>query len=303
MSTPDSQLFRTRSSSRIVPIPTRHDPKTGQRVIRWKDIQLYFVDAQCVKHGEEVLLFLTDGDLEDLVPLRIAHHPGVVLEVVSLDDIQGESTPVAASSPIPIHGPGSTSTNGSHVDDDQFAFAITPSNTTSIAKDVNTLKITETEDNQDFVMRHQGFHPETSVQELPLLGADYIQSWKRSVDQQEQLRKLQERIAKVHLTIQQEQNRLSQWQIKDQDKTALDDLKQINQRTMLYSQHQLQQHSSPEKQYQEAIDRLAMVQYRVQATLSTSYKELSIPRLFIILPRQCEIVDGQGPQYPMQFRL
>ncbi|KAG0222965.1 hypothetical protein BGX31_008774 [Mortierella sp. GBA43] len=401
MNKPESQLFRARSSPTIVTIPTRQDPKSRQRVIRWKDILLYFVDAQCVKHGGDVVLFLTDDDLEDLVPLRIAHHPGVVLEVVTLEDIQGESTPVAASSLTLALESGSTASN-------------------SMASNQVALRIADTDTNQALVVSSHGNSSGALVQELPTLGTDHFQPWTRSgMDQQEQIRQLQQRIEEVHATIQQtqEQTRLSQQQIQDQVDNALEDLKQTDQRRMqqhnedvaqvtqqlgeqrqrldsalqeiqqtsrqtqeqtklsqqqiqvpidkilqdlqqadqrtLHSEQQMAQqldqqrqqfdvvlqemqdlklqvqrtqqqneqsqqqihdrdettrhheHSTPEKRRQEitqAFDHLMLTQ-RVQATLAISYNDLSIPRLFIILPKRTANVDEQAGPSSMQFRL
>ncbi|KAF9363659.1 hypothetical protein BGX34_003592 [Mortierella sp. NVP85] len=53
--------------------------KTNQRVIRWKDIQQRFKDAQFVMNGEDTVLFLTGDDLEDI-------SSGVVLQVAFTDD-------------------------------------------------------------------------------------------------------------------------------------------------------------------------------------------------------------------------
>jgi hypothetical protein len=60
-----SQEFRARLSSEIIAIPTRHDPKTGQQFIRWKDIQQYFRNAQGVLNGKVAVLFLTSDDFEE----------------------------------------------------------------------------------------------------------------------------------------------------------------------------------------------------------------------------------------------
>jgi hypothetical protein len=61
------QAFRAESSSTVAPIPTRYDRKTSQHVVRWKDIQHRFGDAQilCILNGEASVLFLTDDDLEE----------------------------------------------------------------------------------------------------------------------------------------------------------------------------------------------------------------------------------------------
>jgi hypothetical protein len=58
------QAFRT-STSKVITIPTRHDPKSGQRVVRWKDVQQYFENAKGVLSGEGAVLFLTDDGLEE----------------------------------------------------------------------------------------------------------------------------------------------------------------------------------------------------------------------------------------------
>jgi len=65
MSALSSQAFRSQSSSKAVAIPTRHDPKSGQHVVRWKDIQQCFKDAQYIMHNGLAIMFLTDDDLEE----------------------------------------------------------------------------------------------------------------------------------------------------------------------------------------------------------------------------------------------
>ncbi|KAF9362410.1 hypothetical protein BGX34_006229 [Mortierella sp. NVP85] len=60
-----SQEFRARFSSEIIAIPTRYDPKSGQRSIRWKDIHQYFKHAQGVLNGKVAVLFMTSDDFEE----------------------------------------------------------------------------------------------------------------------------------------------------------------------------------------------------------------------------------------------
>jgi hypothetical protein len=62
---PHSQAFRSTSSSKIISIPTCHDPTTSQRVVRWKDIQQYFENAQGIMNGEVAVIFLTNNNLEE----------------------------------------------------------------------------------------------------------------------------------------------------------------------------------------------------------------------------------------------
>lgn len=65
MSETHSQAFRAKNSSEVTTIPTRHDPRTGQRVVRWIDIQQYFKNAQGLLNGEDAVLFLINDDLEE----------------------------------------------------------------------------------------------------------------------------------------------------------------------------------------------------------------------------------------------
>jgi hypothetical protein len=59
-----TQAFRT-SSSKVISIPTRHDPKSNRHVVRWLDIKQYFENAKGLMNGEDAVLFLTDDDLEE----------------------------------------------------------------------------------------------------------------------------------------------------------------------------------------------------------------------------------------------
>jgi hypothetical protein len=65
MNTSLSQAFRAQSHAKVITIPTRHDPKSKQRIVRWKDIQQFFMDAQGVMNGDDAVLFLTDDDLDE----------------------------------------------------------------------------------------------------------------------------------------------------------------------------------------------------------------------------------------------
>ncbi|KAG0240497.1 hypothetical protein BGX31_001912 [Mortierella sp. GBA43] len=132
------QSFRALKSARIVTIPTRQDPKSGKQVVRWKDIQQHFKNAESILNGDNAVLFLTDDNLEDLVPLRIAHHPGVVLEVVTQDSGQDGSS--AMTDPTSSH-----SLVASSVD-----------RTRSMTGDMETLKITEIDDDQALVVHLPG---------------------------------------------------------------------------------------------------------------------------------------------------
>ncbi|KAG0226041.1 hypothetical protein B0O80DRAFT_498333 [Mortierella sp. GBAus27b] len=77
-----TQAFRARASHETTTIPSRLDTKTGLRIVLWKDIQQFFKQAERILNGDQAVLFVTDDNFEYLSPLRIAHYPGVVLDVV-----------------------------------------------------------------------------------------------------------------------------------------------------------------------------------------------------------------------------
>ncbi|KAK3820028.1 MAG: hypothetical protein J3Q66DRAFT_336088 [Benniella sp.] len=97
----DAQAFRYRHSQEVIAIPTRLDNKSGQRIVLLRDVQHAFEDAKTILNGGKAVLFLTDDNFEYLTPLRIAHYPGVVLEVIgataskSIAEVAGEEATVS----------------------------------------------------------------------------------------------------------------------------------------------------------------------------------------------------------------
>ncbi|KAF9358832.1 hypothetical protein BGX34_008748 [Mortierella sp. NVP85] len=88
-----SQAFTTypsTPSSGIIYVPTRSDGNTGQRVVLWDDIKRHFKHAEALTNGNDRVLFIGSGSHDEL-PLRIAHHPGLVLEVIMSGGSSGNS--------------------------------------------------------------------------------------------------------------------------------------------------------------------------------------------------------------------
>ncbi|KAF9353440.1 hypothetical protein BGX34_011565 [Mortierella sp. NVP85] len=215
MSAATSQAFRAQSSSKVITIPTRHDNKSNQRVIRWKDIQLHFKDAQYVVDGEDIVLFLTDDDLEDLIPLRIAHHPGAVLKVVVMDEGIGDAQQGDSSSMI------------QHMD-----------------RDVANLRISDADNNQALVVRSQGHTATVAVQRIPSTSAGhYQQGIGDNVTLQEQLHQLQQQIEGILGKMQQtdQQTQYTQQQIQDQVDKILQSLQQTDRQHAEDTQRMMQQ--------------------------------------------------------------
>jgi hypothetical protein len=56
------QEFRVESSSKIISIPTRYDPRTRHHAVLWKDIQQCFENARNIMNNRVAVLFLTDDN-------------------------------------------------------------------------------------------------------------------------------------------------------------------------------------------------------------------------------------------------
>jgi len=137
----------------------------------------------------------------------------------------------------------------------------------------------------------------------------------------------------TQLQMQQLQNtQQQQQQMNDKIETALRTLQQLDQKTQVSQQHTHDKQDQLQQQLNEALEWIqqmdeqiqdmerslstqrrqktlqafhyfAFVQSRAQALLATSYKGLSIPRLFIVLLEPTDAIDGQGRSCLLQFRL
>ncbi|KAG0329760.1 hypothetical protein BGZ99_000495 [Dissophora globulifera] len=79
---PATQSFREERSSRTFTIDALYDKKTGQHVIRWTDVLQVCKGASYVSSNGKLVPFLTDEDLENLIPLRIAYQQDTIFDVV-----------------------------------------------------------------------------------------------------------------------------------------------------------------------------------------------------------------------------
>ncbi|KAG0363953.1 hypothetical protein BC939DRAFT_183360 [Gamsiella multidivaricata] len=327
-----SQAFRLRvppnssAEAEVVTIPTRLDPKSGQRIILWRDIQLYYKDAQCVMNDGDVILYLTDENFEYLTPLRIGHYPGVILDVIvgstgqevvapateeaSLQRITPVSTPTI-SPDVPTY----TNSNAIIVNDGAkeiqrynppYCMEIVEIN--SLAEQTADLSVQDVgSPNHHLVVRSTDMaqEPTVSVQDhlyhytsqlLALQSgqrniAEAMQSGRSDIvatikGEMDKNRSLQEQVLQM------------QRQMDRKDRRAQDRLFEAQQQLLGQQKQML-------KMQQQALDRLAIIQNRVQAVLTQTYElhEYPIPRLFIVLPKALRRRDKLLKPFSEQFRL
>ncbi|KAG0205555.1 hypothetical protein BGX31_002927, partial [Mortierella sp. GBA43] len=285
-----------------VTIPTRYDSKSSQRIVRWKDIQQYFENAKGILNGKHSVLFLTDDDLEDLVPLRIAHHPGVVLEVLVTDNTRGY--------PSPTDNLGFTSSGlDSHIQPLEHLISLRASNSlrdSYTRQSVATLPQYTPASRTD---QHNHDDPprllcgvEGSMDQGEQLGQlrQQTQQMQGQIDEilrlfetqtasiQQLVEEIAQKTEKSEHQTQQELQQLQEW-VKQADRGNPFTLDQIRGE---FSKRQL-----------EILNRHIVMHDRIQALLRDSTKESSVPRLFFILPKDINQGHGNDDPSSREFRL
>ncbi|KAK3813949.1 MAG: hypothetical protein J3Q66DRAFT_411256 [Benniella sp.] len=317
MSEVPSQAFRAQSSSKVISIHTRLDKKSGTRIILWRDIQRLFKHAEFIMHGQDIVLFLTDDDFEELVPQRIAHFPGVVLEVLMSDDGQSDSLSLVAR-PVESDSSQKQVVSSSRIPE-------------STERDGIATRISGGVDSQALVKRARD-PSESVIQGMHTSGAGHSRLRSESnMSQQEQPRQLHQQIQQLQLQMQQLQQQMEKTQQSQQHiQGQMDEIPQNFERMdqlILQSQQSQQQQMdriiqkeqrmdqrlqqvddamqtirqqdplTPDQSRQETmqvLDRFAHVQYCIQDILHRSFQRSPIPRLFILLPEPAVTKDGCG---------
>ncbi|KAF9352225.1 hypothetical protein BGX34_000122 [Mortierella sp. NVP85] len=262
MSAPSSQAFRTQSSSKIISIPTRHDPKSNQRVVLLKDIQLSFEHVvKRIMCGDEVALFLADEDFEYLIPPRIAHQPGVVLEVVTADDNQGDSTSTEVYR------------NNSHAVAELSVVTSSSNESMSMARNVPSLRIGGTDgNNQAIIVTSQELSSRDILQQIPTSVSNPLQLGtgndmaQPDIPHPFQLR-MEELVGKLQQTDQQRER--TRQQMQDQIDQILQTLQRMD-REHTKEADRITQQANLHRQVQQQIE---TVQQKLQQLEQDSYQQ------------------------------
>ncbi|KAI1317026.1 hypothetical protein EDD11_009092 [Mortierella claussenii] len=354
-----TQAFQACAASNLLPlsptlveIDTHHDRQTGERIILWKNVQLFFKTAYCVMDGARIVPFMTDeATFEDLLPLRIKYRPGVVLKVV-LPDSESTTSSSHASSASTASATISIDSNNSS---DSYSFTTINSGAEQIqasidhaveddhdltSKQLELLSISEAaapaasnDDDHSLVVmssNHLSGEARSSMQRLNRLYDDFRQAF--AANQAHQVAAIAKEATKVMDVMNEQfgQQRADSEEIKTLQSAAMQmqremmqmqqqmDKKQEamdkKQEAMLQLQKQMDKKQEEIDRKQEemlhmqrqTLDRLAVIQNRVQAVLTQTYElhEYPIPRLFIVLPKATlRHRDRWGKPFAKQFRL
>ncbi|KAF9979997.1 hypothetical protein BGZ65_005701, partial [Modicella reniformis] len=288
-----SQAFRNPSTLKVANIPTVIDLKTGRPIILWRYIQAAFEKAKAILNGDSLVSFMIDENNNEVIPLRIAYHPGIVLDVIMETISIGEAVRLSQ-----IHSAGKEESKDH---DDRSNQTVSTSTIADNKNDQSLIIYPKTIPEvspSSFMLTHNPLHNDSL---LTIMSGQAIM--KQSMDQNFELLKdevtknkeLQHQI--VHL--QELQQQTGQQLLKKQEEIL--QAHQHNSQELLKKQNELQQlqekqqHTSQEllrkqeelltkqkemKQMQQrALDRLVNLQTSVQAVLTQTYElhEYPIP--------------------------
>ncbi|KAF8929112.1 hypothetical protein BGZ47_001272 [Haplosporangium gracile] len=299
-SMPDTQprqSLRAQFSSEVFTVNARLDKNSGDYVILWKDIQMGFPYVQHVLDGSNVVSLLTDDNFEELIPPRIAYHPGTVLEGV-ISDVRGN------------HNPDVLSPIGTLLSPQAVTPALVPSSPLSVSglsidgKDISTLSLNNTS-----VTQSSSDDSESVLKPDDLSDADFL-----DIGQ----------FASTDLT---ERNRATLLQVRQLNDSYLDAIKlgQVSQATdtkntmkglfdtvlseldkgNAFQDKLLKMQELMLVKQQQALEAHAITQKNIQAVFTQTYElhEFPIPRLFIVLPNVSTDTGKVTKLFSHQFRL
>ncbi|KAI8598370.1 hypothetical protein EDD21DRAFT_406882 [Dissophora ornata] len=294
-----------------VSIDTRIDPETGRHIVLWSDIQEAFEGARSIRNGGRAVSFQIGKDLKKLDPRRISYYPGVILEVV-VESLGHYKQVIATSTATPhnINTSAQKSNTGTH----------------SITRQVAGLSITGAKNTHQSLALYSGdLSPEArqSLQMYSQLHGSYVEAIMSGQEAQAAIIKhsmevhfdrlqaeidknsdLQRQIHELQQTTRQEvlakQNEMLQ-----QQEEMLKEQEEMRKEQEILRQELLEKQQQMINMQKQTLDRLVIIQSRVQAVLIQTYElhEYPIPRLFIILPKEMRFRDRLGKPFSDQFRL
>ncbi|KAI1316804.1 hypothetical protein EDD11_009470 [Mortierella claussenii] len=281
-----SQAFRLRSSSShatlLRVIPARQDSKTSEYIILWSDIQNNFAGAERIVNGDCAVLFMTDENFEYLKPKRIPYHPGVVLDVV-MPGVSHVTNPVhTAEVADPL------------LESRDTTLAVMRHGSAAIAASESQVTIHSPTLRRDSDMQAIIDGQEHQTEDIKNSVRYYYDKLQAEVERSRVLQErhfvMQKQMHELQLAAEEDSRR---WQ-----KRILDQQRAL-QRTFEERQDKMK------KMQEEALERLAIVQNKVQAVLTQTYElhEFPIPHLFIVLPKATRMRDSFAKPFSNQFRL
>ncbi|KAG0005384.1 hypothetical protein BGZ65_011319, partial [Modicella reniformis] len=274
------QEFRILSvspSASTIFIQSKLDKKTGERIVLWKDIQREIKNADRIRNGNKSISFMTDGDFEELVPLRILYHPGIVLDViVASQEQEAAITPASTSS-----AQNSTRESSNAAQLQALVHSTRHDGVVSATHRFNDLTIATME------TMNENLATQSTVLER---------------EQQKFLQGHERLLHGAHLKGDMVQQQL---QISNIDNYIMDELRMLDAPGNTFNNNNNNHQLYTIRLLQQMINRQVILENRIQAVMTQNYElhEYPIPRLFIVLPKAPKRRDKIIQPLTKQFRL
>ncbi|KAF9208328.1 hypothetical protein BGZ49_009111 [Haplosporangium sp. Z 27] len=331
------QTFRAAPDGPLIRIEVINDEESGQRVVFWEDIEFHFPGIRCIMNGDIAISPARDAKRKRIEPLCIKHHPGVVLDVILVNNNNSDSANSSGQYPVFQHSPNnsvnSLTINSPYTDN---------SGDNVLSRSFNNLSINTCVPGRDDPWQRQYDIPLTRTDNDTLLSPSGVSRTQSSVSRASSISKrpitntlpicnspvtaspnsLGPKIQSTLQTSAQlfghfeqsiKMGQLNQAEsIKQEIRTAFTNLQtEVARNQELQIQMLELQHTASEMQQkmlqmqQQALDRLSTIQSRVQAVLTQTYElhEYPIPRLFIVLPKETLRRDMVMNPFTNRFRL
>ncbi|KAI8349157.1 hypothetical protein B0O80DRAFT_501571 [Mortierella sp. GBAus27b] len=284
---PPVQKFRCPSTDQSLKIAAHLDSETGKHFVLWKDIQVGFKNADSIRDGETLVPFLKDANWEEITPLRIAYHPGTVLDVILDGHNRGHS-----QSHSHDHNqlyPDASSTNCTPREIYHSTSCMSSVTTETATPPVTVTFEDSNTDNNSLVMYSpnvDGSHSSSVVVSNPQPSPSLREVMSAQVD--------------LKAVVQQSFDRQS-----NQIQALQDQLTSTSNELTKTTAELVKKQEEMNEMQKMALDRLANIQSRVQAVVTQTYElhEYPIPRLFIVLPKNTGVFDKIKSPFATQFRL
>ncbi|KAF9191113.1 hypothetical protein BGZ50_009641 [Haplosporangium sp. Z 11] len=336
----DYQSLRIAPDGPITRIEVFLDEDSGQKVVFWDDIEFQFPGIRCVKNGDIAISFARDSKRRRIEPLCIKYQPGIILDVIlTSQTITSNGTPHSqhssnnsdqfSTATVTTTRSVTNSSNDRTSQSQGQELAIVSSytnlsiNTFSCGSDkpVDSSErslMTMTPDIDSDIGLEASGTDSIDIQSAAIVASSPPSPPGADVAANQLVPQIQSTLeTSAHLFGHFEQSiksgQLHQAEsIKQEIRTAFIILQSEMAKNQELQLHmlELQQTAADMQQrmmhmQQQALDRLAVIQSRVQAVLTQTYElhEYPIPRLFIVLPKETQRRDRIISPFSTRFRL
>ncbi|GJJ67816.1 hypothetical protein EMPS_00162 [Entomortierella parvispora] len=285
-----SQSFRASPDGPVIKINALWDPKTNCHIVLWSRIQFAFENLQSVQFDDTIVSFMVNDDFEEILPLRIPYHPGVILEAIMKNTDAIPSTVETLSiSDSSSQSPTSYSTQETVVSTGSISDVSTIPGSDTVVGRLVRLAVMKRQDlnrgasdmgsSQTALPSSITMAARSSLQTSGQLYESFLASMKTGQLEQAEALKAEFR---QHFGIL--QNEMGE------NKGLQEEMRQ-----MMTNMMELQR---------QANERLISIQQGIRAILTQTYEllEYPIPRLFIVLPKESSRLDILSP-FTDKFRL